>query len=291
MTGSGFDAVAMLVQRLAVLTAAGIPALPAWRYVDAAIASEAVSARDLAARIRREGETRPGERSAWQTLACVWGVATESGAPLAPTLGRTAEVLRSLAQSARDVETVLAGPRATSRIVMALPAVALLLGALLGFDLLAAFASPAGLVCLGAAGILNVVAARWNRRLLAWARETDATPGLGFELHAVALAGGMSVARARALVDEASAAAALALHDDVTGVLEFASAAGVPVVALLRAEADERRRSVRAAAAARAARLESRLLLPLGLCVLPAFVLAGVVPIALAILSSTAGAL
>jgi tight adherence protein B len=70
-------------------------------------------------------------------------------------------------------------------------------------------------------------------------------------------------------------------------VLDFARTAGVPAVALLRSEADGCRRAARALAARRAVELETRLLLPLGLCVLPAFVLLGVMPIALAIVSST----
>jgi tight adherence protein B len=291
VTGGGFDGVAALVQRLAVLTAAGIPALPAWRYADEQLVDGVTSARDLPQRIAEVARARPDEGSAWRALACVWQVAMESGAPLAPTLDRTADVVRALAQSSRDIEAACAGPRATTRIVTALPGVGLVLGALLGFDLLAALASPAGLVCVTLGGILTLVAVRWNRRLLRWAREVDATPGLGFDLHAVALAGGTSIGRATTLVGEATRSAGLVLEDEVGDVLRFAATAGVPVVALLRAEADERRRTVRAAAAERAARLESRLLLPLGICVLPAFVLIGVVPIALAILSSTAGAL
>jgi tight adherence protein B len=70
-------------------------------------------------------------------------------------------------------------------------------------------------------------------------------------------------------------------------VLGFARDAGVPVSVLLRSESDRRRRTARSLAARRAAELETRLLLPLGLCVLPAFVLVGVAPIALAIVSST----
>jgi tight adherence protein B len=291
MTASSFEAVAVVVQRLAVLTAAGIPPLPAWRYAAPEVVADLNSPTGLPDRIAREAQARPAEDSAWRALACIWSVASESGAPLAPTLERTAETLRGLGQSARDIETALAGPRATSRIVMALPAVALLLGLVLGFDVVGALVSSAGLVCLASGGILTAVAVRWNARLLRWARETDATPGLGFEVHAIALAGGASIDRARTRVAEASRAAGLVLRDDVLEVIEFAAAAGVPVVALLRAEAEERRRSARAAAAARAARLESRMLLPLGLCVLPAFVLVGVVPIAIAILSSTAGAL
>lgn len=291
-----FDRVAALVQRLAVLTAAGIPPVPAWRYADpdggvmAGLVSEAVSAYDLPDRIADAARVRPvAEQSAWAALSAVWEIAIEAGAPLAPALERSAEVLRSLAQSARDVEVALAGPTATSRIVLGLPAVGVLLGTLLGFDLVAAFLSVPGAVCLCAGAVLIVVAVRWNRRLLAWARDLDATPGLGFDLLAVALSGGTSIDRARVLVAGACARTGLAPPgEEAMAVLGFAAGAGVPVVTLLRAEADEVRRVARAAAAARAARLETRLLLPLGLCVLPAFVLLGVVPIALAILSSTA---
>lgn len=293
-----FDRVAAVVQRLAVLTAAGIPPLSAWRHVASGIEDERVlaiveglsSAHDLPARLSRAAHAGPvAERSAWRALAAVWIIATETGAALAPTLDRSAEVLRSLAQSAREVEVALAGPVATSRVVLALPAVGVLLGVLLGFDVWGAFTSIPGLICLAFGGILIVVAVRWNRRLLQWAREIDATPGLSFELLAVALSGGSSIDGASRVAADACAQAGVdPPGDEVRAVVDFARDAGVPLVALLRAEADEVRRRSRAAAAQRAAQLESRLLLPLGLCILPAFVLLGVVPIALAILSSTA---
>jgi tight adherence protein B len=292
-----FDRVAGAVQRLAVLTAAGIPAASAWRHLAAASADPTVllivdgldSSQDLAERIGAAAAEAPdGERSGWVALAAVWSIATEAGAALSPTLERSAGVLRSLAQSSREVETSLAGPVATSRIVLALPAIGLLMGLVLGFDVLGAFATVPGVICLlGGTGLI-VVAVRWNRRLVRRARDLDATPGLGFELLAIALAGGSSVDRALALVQRAGDELGLAPPgEDVQEVLAFATSAGVPVATLLRAEADERRRQARAEAAERAALLESHLLLPLGLCVLPAFVLLGVAPIALAILSST----
>jgi tight adherence protein B len=306
VTAPRFDRVAAVVQRLAVLTTAGVSPVSAWHHLaeadaDAAngsgvpvspvvqIASGLASAHDLPHRIAAAARDGPeAERSAWGSLAAIWGIATQSGAALGPALERSADVLRSLAQSARDVEVALAGPLATSRIVLALPAVGVLLGILLGFDVIGAFASLPGVVCLAAGGILIVVAVRWNRRLLRWARDLDATPGLGFDLLAIALSGGTSVERAQEVVASACAEAGIdPPADDVRAVLAFAVSAGVPVVGLLRAESDERRREARAAAAGRAARLETRLLLPLGLCVLPAFVLLGVGPIALAILSST----
>jgi tight adherence protein B len=296
------------VHRLAVLTAAGLPAVAAWRSLAeaeprgpaAAVADGLTSAADLPARIgvlARPGASNAEAGSdalmntdvrAWGVLAAIWSVAAEAGAPLAPTLERTAEVLRGLGADARAVEVALSGPRATSRVVLALPVVAVAMGALLGFDMLGAFASLPGLLCAGAAAVLMRVAARWNRRLLRWARESDPAPGIECELLALAMSGGMPPERARAVVAGACRASGLDPGDEADAVLAFAQRAGVPVAALLRAESDAARREARASTAERIAQLETRLLLPLGLCVLPAFVLAGVVPVGIAILSSTA---
>lgn len=113
-------------------------------------------------------------------------------------------------------------------------------------------------------------------------------PGLGLELLAIAVSGGASLARAHTLVDAALVDADLpCLDGGADAVLDFARAAGVPAAALLRSEAQESRRRTRTDAQLRAARLGTRLLLPLGVCILPAFVALGVVPIAIAILSST----
>lgn len=292
-----FESVATLVERLAVLTGAGIAPLSAWRHaaVEGApadaqrVVAGLDSAHELPDRLAEvAASVRSADRSAWAALAATWWIATEAGAALSATLTRSAEVLRALAQGAREVEIALAGPTATSRVVLALPAVGLALGGLLGFDVIGALATVPGLICVLAGGILIVVGVRWNRRLIRVARDVDATPGLAFELFAVALAGGASIDRARKLVGVACTECGLGPPDDtVDAVLAFARGAGVPAVVLLRSEADGRRRAARAIAATRAAELETRLLLPLGLCVLPAFVLLGVLPIALAILSST----
>jgi tight adherence protein B len=295
--GSAFEPVAELVERLAVLAAAGIPPLSAWRYAAAEgapgpalrVVADATSAHELPERlVEVVGAVRPDERSAWAALAATWWIATEAGAALAATLTRSADVLRGLAQGAREVEVALAGPAATSRVVLALPAIGLALGVLLGFDVIGALVSVPGAICVAVGGILIVVAVRWNRRLIRSAGDIDATPGLVFDLFAIALSGGASIDRARTLVESACAQAGLPGPDPaVDAVLDFARTAGVPAVVLLRSEADGRRRTTRSLAARRAAELETRLLLPLGLCVLPAFVLLGVVPIALAIVSST----
>lgn len=295
-----FAATAVVVQRLAVLLGAGVAPLSAWRHaasgLDSPVVDEVVrrggvgreSAEHL---LQARGGAPPAERAAWAALAAAWWVAVESGAPLGSTLQRFAESLRDLAESLREVEVALAGPLATSRIVLALPAIGLLFGVLLGFDApRILLTTPPGWTCLVLGALLIAGGLRWNRALIRRARESEAAPGLALELLAIAVSGGASFERSRRLVDEALDAAGLPpLGDDADAVLEFARAAGVPVAALLHAEAEERRRRSRSEARIRAAELGTRLLLPLGLCILPAFVALGVAPIVIAILSSTLG--
>ncbi|WP_205687556.1 type II secretion system F family protein, partial [Cellulomonas endophytica] len=66
-------------------------------------------------------------------------------------------------------------------------------------------------------------------------------------------------------------------------------AAGASPVAALRALADRRRAEQRRRAREAAARLGVRLLLPLATCLLPAFVLLGLVPVVLSLLDGLLG--
>lgn len=301
-----FETVATVVHRLSVLLDAGVAPVSAWQHAASGIDSLVAGA--VAAGVVERGVVGrelvdlllsarmlapPGEREAWAALAAAWAVAIESGAPLAPTLRRFAQVLRSLANGRRNVEVALAGPLATSRIVLALPAIGLLFGMLLGFDALRILVTtPAGWACFVAGGLLVIGGVRWNRRLIRAARVVDATPGLALELLAIAVSGGASLDRARALVEGALTEAELpALGAGADSVLSFSRTAGVPASALLHAEADELRRVATADGERRAAELGTRLLLPLGVCILPAFIALGVAPIVVSIVSSTAASL
>jgi tight adherence protein B len=298
-------AAASAVDRLAVLLDAGIAPPSAWAHVArggsavaASVAAGAPAGHELAVRIAEAAASAPPtERTAWSAVAAAWRVATEAGAPLAPTLRELAATLRSLAQTSRDIDVALAGPVATARVVLGLPAVGIALAALIGVNALGALVTtPPGWVCLVAGAVLIALGVRWIGRMVRAASRLDPTPGLGLELLAIALRGGAGVDRATRLVRAALLEADLAdaergAAEQGVDVLAFSRAAGVPAATLLRAEAEELRRNARADAAVRAASLETRLLAPLGLCVLPAFVLLGVAPVLLALLSSTAAAL
>ncbi len=291
---AGIGGVATVAQRLAVLLAAGVAPGAAWRFVAEtsgnAVAASAVGTHDVAEALAGASAGLPtSERDAWRGLAAAWTVATDAGAPLAGALRDYARSLRALADAARDAEVALAGPRATARVVLVLPFVGLVFGALLGFGTIEVlFGSPVGWGLLVVGGGLIFVARVWNRRLVAAAQARDVTPGLACELTAVAVSGGGSLDRAKAVTLEALQRFELPEGSGaVDDVIELSARAGVPAAELLRAEAEEQRRDARASAQAAAAALGVRLMLPLGLCVLPAFLVLGVAPLLVAVLSST----
>ncbi|MGB4135658.1 MAG: pilus assembly protein TadB, partial [Microbacterium sp.] len=116
------------------------------------------------------------------------------------------------------------------------------------------------------------------------------TPGMHAELIAIALSGGASITRARVLVGQDTATVDDARRDDIRRtdvVLELSRSAGVPAGDLLRASAAQQRHDARVRGRVAAARLSAQMLLPLGACTLPAFLLLGVAPLMLSVLAST----
>jgi tight adherence protein B len=218
-------------------------------------------------------------------------VATEAGAPLGRCLSDIADSLRSVGQVEREVDAALAGPAATTKLVAALPVVSVASGWLLGLDTAGVlFGSPAGIACLIAGLLLMALGRLWSSRLLRRARRLDPAPGLSLDLVAVAVAGGGSLTRATALVDQATTRFGLDRGSDpeaIGSVLALSARAGAPPADLLRSEAVRVRRDAVSAASRRAAALGVWFMIPLGICVLPAFMLLAVAPVVIGVLTST----
>ncbi|WP_167051130.1 type II secretion system F family protein [Salinibacterium sp. ZJ77] len=295
--GAPFEELAAEVHWLSVLLAAGLDPMtavralaeesPAWRAAaGCASPAEVPDALRGASEAAAGVPAGSGPQRAWATVAATWSVAVETGAPLAATLERSAHDLRAHADVERQIDVALAGPIATARTVAFLPLAGLGLGVLLGVDVLGiVFGSVPG-AAAAALGIGGLVAGtRWNRRLIAAARIRDVHAGIGPELLALALSGGASPDRALTLVAEAARECGLEAADaEAESTLAFARRAGVPASALLRGDAARARRVALTDGLRSAAVLGTRLLAPLAVCFLPAFVLLGVVPLILGIL-------
>lgn len=275
------------VQTLAVLLQAGAGPVVAWRHLadTGDVHARAVSARldagmPLLAAIEAEG-------GAWVDLAAAWEIATTVGAPLAEVLRMIAETLRDAASAADDVRIALAEPAGTARLLLWMPLAGLLLGFALGFDTVGIVVrNPLAAICVLVGLCLVGLARLWTRRLLRRARPRPGTPGMRAELVAIAVSGGASIDRALHLVATSSVSGDESEHR-IRSVLDLSRAAGVPAAELLRASAAQERHASRVQGRLRAARLSTRLLLPLGVCTLPAFLLLGVAPLLLSVLGST----
>lgn len=278
---------ATTVQTLAVLLQAGAVPLVAWRHIADLGDPHAMSIVDRVDAGEPLVSAIDAQGGAWRDLAAAWEVATTVGAPLAEVLRMIADTLRDAAAAADDVRIALAEPAGTARLLLWMPFAGLVLGFALGFDTLGIVATnTVGAGCV-VAGLALVLAARaWTAHLLRQARPRPGTPGMQAELVAVALSGGASVDRALRLVGD-TGASRLDDGQRLGAVLDLSRSAGVPAVELLRASAAQDRHSSRVDGRLRAARLSTRLLIPLGVCTLPAFLLLGVAPLLLSVLAST----
>ena len=299
---------AAVVERLATLLGGGVVPDTAWQRVAQADALEQAgeakrrrrAPESTIARLAREvaGGSDAGALlqhhpdATWRALGVTWALATRTGAPLAQSLRQLANGFRDLGQSARDVQVALAGPASASRIVLLLPAVGLVLGAALGFDTIGVLTGSAlGFGCLALGGALMLAGWLWNRRLISKATQHPTTPGFGLDLIAMVMLSGRSAEHAMAAVRDALREWGLegSGFERADGIVHLAAEAGVPAGELLRSEATLERARARADAAQAAAKLGVQLMLPLGACILPAFLAVGVAPLVIAVLQRTIG--
>lgn len=241
-----------------------------------------------------------------------WVLAAELGAPLATTLDECARALTHAEENDSARAVALAGPVASARLLASLPVVGIGLGGVIGADPLeqllgggvGSLAGLLGLMCY-AAGL------RWSRALIRSAQGGETTgPEMTVILALVrtAIISGASVPRALQGVGRAIGSARIEMagklillgaewneawhgtngaDDLLRTALEPAWCDGADPIPLLERAAStwQARRDRRAREAA--AKLGVHLVLPLGLCYLPAFVLVGILPIVL----STGGGL
>ncbi|MGO2669028.1 MAG: type II secretion system F family protein, partial [Microbacterium gubbeenense] len=260
---------------LAVLLGSGASPPRAWRHL--AEGGDSSAAR-IAQRVD-EGDSLvvaiAGERgsdAAWGDVAAAWEVAESVGAPLAETLRSVADSLRDAAELRDDVKVALAEPTSSARLMLWLPLLGLVVAAGLGLDpFRVLFTTPLGGICLGVGIALILLARVWTRRLVRQAQPAPGTPGMHEELLAAALSGGVSVRRARAVLEACDEWSISARREsgEADRVLTLSRAAGVPAVELLRASAAHARHLARTAGRLRGSRLGTRLLIPMGVCTLP----------------------
>jgi tight adherence protein B len=261
------------VRRVAALISAGLPAQQAHKICEAEI-------------------SRMPSADAKQ-FELVWSLAQQLGGPVVLALNRIIEVFERSDKNAKEVELAFAGPQSTSKLVMGLPVVALVLAQLTGMNPFGAIiGSLLGLlsVCLGA-GLL-VTGHYWTKRLLAKALPEGLDPGAYLDCVLIGLQAGLPLdsARATAANNYQNVFTVEVSTQDVAVLdeaAELSRTTGAALTQIILSSADRLREDLRFQISNRIARLSVKLMIPLGVAVLPAFILLSIVPIAISLLSNS----
>ncbi|QIM17981.1 hypothetical protein G7066_03540 [Leucobacter coleopterorum] len=135
---------------------------------------------------------RTNDTIEWRLLAAAWQLAEETGAPLADALERISMALLSLRRLQERRDILIAGPKATTRMVVTLPPLVLAMGWLLGFDPSPVLLSWAGATMVSVGLLLLGAGVFWAQRLTQRVQTQDRVAGVELELVWIALRGGGS---------------------------------------------------------------------------------------------------
>lgn len=229
-----------------------------------------------------DGET--GQRYRFFRALCL-----KLGVTPAPAMARMQALLEARAEAAGRLAVAEAGPRSTARLVYWLPPATLVLGQVAGLGAIEVFwRAPLSILSLVFGAILLLLANLWSSRMLRTpSRFADE---FVLDAFAVCLDGGLEVGSVRDVV-AAEFDFAFGREISVATISELDSAnrlsgeTGAPISKLLSTRADELRRNANYNNLERIEKLSVKLLWPLGVCVLPAFVFVSVIPISIALLT------
>ncbi len=267
------------IRKLSGLLAAGVPANQAYAHFQA--------------------EFDQFSSEAQEQFQQTWVLAQNLGGAPTHALNRLAEVLDFQAAQLVQIQLAYAAPKATARLVMGLPFFALILGQLLGLNPIGAITdSPIGFISFALGLILLVLGQLWVQNLLEKAKPTHHDPGQFLDAVAIGLAAGLDPTRAEiearnSLISstspESESAAALlerqVAEQKLRECQQLALTTGSSIRHLVADAAQGLREAQRFSQSQQINRLQIRLMLPLGLSTLPAFVLLAVAPMALGMLA------
>ncbi|WP_062518364.1 type II secretion system F family protein [Demequina gelatinilytica] len=278
--------------RVVGLLRAGLPVAEAWERAGVALPSSPAGGLDRA-------------------VAAAADLAARTGAPLSAMLLAIARAAADRRESEALRRAALAGPRLSARVLSWLPLAGIGLGALVDPRTLGVLAAtPLGWVLLALGAMLTWAGRAWTRRIV---RRAEGTGGehdavvaaaalVGAALGAGAPVGDALRAVGEALGEPGLGEVALALPgaggrppppgsrwEPVARAVLPAVAAGASPVPSLMAVAETAARLSRTEAAVAAGELGVRVALPLTLCLLPAFVVVGLLPLLVAVVGGTLG--
>jgi tight adherence protein B len=225
-------------------------------------------------------------------LEVVWALALAGGGSISEAIESLGEAFRSAARQAQEIELAFAGPRATARLVGWLPAAGLALAQVFGLNPFTAILTNFLALLSLLIGVLLLFAGHyWAASIIRKAAPSQDDPGLYFDSIRYGVLAGLPLLGAIKAVDHLFSSQLAMAPDEVTlnkldrmTVLNRNS--GASISGLLAAEAKARREAKWFSDSNSLAKLSVKLMIPLGVVTLPAFVLSAIVPVAISLLSS-----
>jgi tight adherence protein B len=202
----------------------------------------------------------------------------EFGAPLGPALKILEQFDNAKADFEAEVESSQAVPRATRTLLLWLPAFALALGQLVGLDPLASLGSGFGITSFAIAGGLIFLGAHWSKKMLASTQGSFLKPANDLLAFQLAISSGVGLFEAKRLALESGVG-----EQAIQELVSLAMETGVGLSLLIEARIKGLILSGRTQALVSARALSVRLLIPLGLTVLPAFLILTTIPMLIGI--------
>lgn len=204
-------------------------------------------------------------------------VTQKAGGPMAKTLDRFATVLGLCEQSRRELELAVAGPKASARLVLSLPVLVFLGAGIAGIPIFRTLATPSLVwVSFGVGLALFWLGSLWTNRILRKAEPSTEDPGLRLDAMGIGLNAGLP----------STVAAGLAGNSDTGELQDLGQGAGIALSQLVADRADSLRQEQFNSDRMRIQKAAVAVLWPLGLTVLPAFVLLAIIPIGTALIQS-----
>jgi tight adherence protein B len=225
----------------------------------------------------------------------IWSLVSQSGGSIAEVMQNLSDSFKSADRHVREIELAFAGPKSTARLGNLLPLVALGLAQCFGLNAFAAIlAKPLAFISVALGVILMILGRFWTKSILQKARISQVDPGLFIDSVRFGLGGGLPFARAleqsvAEFENRLPAAIASDVKDELGALAELNRERGASLSALLESAAQVKREVQRHTEATAVAKLSIKLMIPLGLLTLPAFILCAIAPMAISLLSSRQG--
>ena len=199
-------------------------------------------------------------------------LAFELGAPLVPTLSQLEVQLRHEERSAQEVSQAQAVPQATRTLLLWLPPVAFLMSQIMGLASLKGLLHPVGMVAALLAAALLGLGHKISGKMLATFDEMRPDPTHSLMVLRICLAAGEPLSKIEARLAKLDPGVA-------TELIELSKQTGAKLVALIDSELEQLNQKLLSERIEAARRLSVKLLIPLSLTTLPAFLLLTLPPI------------